>query len=209
MSFFASISNAKLEADMDCMSVKWLLLETPVPEEQLVAALRLRRGPDQAGCIDILCAAGDAAVQECMLRRLLLIAETVSFNLGLKKTIVQVPEWREDLELLLKSLSYRQLSGCAWPQEKQHQLSKPTMLLDYHKTLSSAPDNNSTAQASTSFDGIAVIEEEEEALQVVEHFSRSEISTMNPDDDDSMERLMESLFTALYVEYGPGDGKRS
>lgn len=188
---------------MDCMSVKWLLLETPVPEEQLVAALRLRRGSDQAGCIDILCAAGDAAVQDRMLRRLLLIAETVSFNLGLKKTIVQVPEWREDLEQLLKSLSYRQLSGCAWPQEKQHQLSKPTMLLDYHKTLSSAPDKASTPTS------VAVEEEEEEVLQV-EHSSISEISTMNPDDDHSMERLMESLFTALHVEYGTADdGKRS
>jgi len=196
MPFCVSISNTKLEEDMDCLSVKWLVLETPVPEEQLVAALRLRRGLDQAGYIDILCAAGDVAVQEQMLRRLLLIAETVSFNLGLKKIIVQVPEWREDLEQLLKSLSYRQLSGCAWPNGKQYQLSKPTMLLDYHKTLSSAPDK-STAPASTptSVDGIT----EKEALQV-EHSSISEISTMNP--DEGMERLMETLFTALHVEYG-------
>jgi hypothetical protein len=73
------------------------------------------------------------------------------------------------------------------------------MLLDYHKTLSSSPPDKvkSTAPASTptSVDGITV----KEALQV-EHSSSSEISIMNP--DEGMERLMESLFTALHVEYG-------
>jgi len=188
---------------MDHMSVRWLVLETPVPEEQLVAALRLRQGPDKTGCIDALCAAGDVTVRQHVLRRLLLIAETVSFNLGLRKTIVQVPEWREDLEQLLKLLGYHQLSGSAWPQEKLHQLSKPTMLLDYHKALSSAPDYSTPASTPSTVDSTAVIQ--------TEHFSIGEISAVKS--DDPMERLMESLFTALHMEYGTSndddDGKRS
>ena len=187
---------------MDRMNVRWLVLETPVPEEEIVAAMRLRSGSDRIGYIDVLCAAGDVVVREHILRRLLLIAETVSFNLGLKKTIVQVPEWRVDLDGLLRSLGYHQLSGSAWPLDKQFQLNKPTMLLDYHKTLSIDIDSN-TAASSTSLSTAAGAEADQIiTLGEVQSFNISETSSAAKPNDE-MERLMESLFTALHVEYGP------
>ena len=135
--------------------------------------------------------------------RPLLVCSNISAFLALlqRYTRIEGSEWRVDLDGLLKSLGYHQLSGSAWPLEKQRKLNKPTMLLDYHKTLSNDIDNNTASSTSLS---TAAGAEADQIITVgeVQSFNISDASSAAKPNDE-MERLMESLFTALLVEYGP------
>ncbi|KAJ1434297.1 hypothetical protein B484DRAFT_292828 [Ochromonadaceae sp. CCMP2298] len=62
----------EVEGDLTSMPVKWLVLETPQPEEKIVGCARLRyEGGD--GRVDVLCAdsAGTGVVYRNVLRRML------------------------------------------------------------------------------------------------------------------------------------------
>mmetsp|Transcript_21839 Transcript_21839/g.36543 ORF Transcript_21839/g.36543 Transcript_21839/m.36543 type:complete len:373 (-) Transcript_21839:1377-2495(-) len=145
----------EIEKDLVGMPVKWLVLETPVPEELIVAAARLQYdSTHNDGRVDILCAsagttsAGDNtnrdantgnALQNSLLRQIISKVETVAFTIGLRSVIMEIPQWRTDLQHVVEQCGYIELSGYIWPEHKQEQLTKPTMILEYHKLFPKPP----------------------------------------------------------------------
>lgn len=170
-----------MEADFNRSVVKWVVLETPVPEENIVAAARI---DSSTARVSYLCASPTISIEDYQqlissssngpsvgdklnlykYRLVLLVArlEAVARNMSRSVLVIEAPQWRIDLENILtgaidnngnsNGLGYEELSGNSWPEDKQYQLSKPTMVFDYHKQLS----NNSGQgfKASVSIDSL-------------------------------------------------------
>ena len=205
------------------MPVRWLVLETPVPEELVVAAARLRHDATRNGRVDIFCAMGaNSAMQQAIMKRLLSVVETVAFNIGLRSCIIEAAQWRVDLEQLLTECGYMELSGHIWPEAQQHLLTKPTMILEYHKvfdTSNSSSGNNNSSMGSMLMPMCSVEEEvkvpemqsgtTESAADIVNQLSELNNLSLSTSGENTgnlihteMPHLFESLFAALHVEYG-------
>lgn len=118
------------------MPIKWLVLETPAPEELIVGAARLRYDAARNGSVDIFCATGNSEdMKVSVMKRLLSVVESVAYNIGLRCLMLEAAQWRTDLDSLFTSCGYVENSGHIWPEEKQHLLTRPTMVLQYLKTF--------------------------------------------------------------------------
>lgn len=125
-----------MEADLLSMPIKWLVLETPHPEELVVAAARLKYDKSRSGSVDIFCATGSTEeIRVSVMKRLLSVVESVSYNIGLRCLVLEAAQWRTDLDTLFTSCGYVENSGHMWPEDKQHMLTRPTMVLQYHKAF--------------------------------------------------------------------------
>jgi hypothetical protein len=144
----------QIEQDLSNMATKWLVLETPVPEEIIVAAARLKYDASRNGHVDVFYVsnADDNTMKSNLVKRLLSVVETVCFNIGLNSLILEAPQWRVDLDTMFTECGYVEASGHMWPEELSHQLLKPTMILEYHKNFpkSSASDSKSGTSSSSS-----------------------------------------------------------
>lgn len=146
--FPLSIECLQIVSDLENMKVKWIVLETPVPEEKIVAAGRFTFLSDKTSYVDIICA--DESIEKS-LRYLLLKIEHISFSHGQDKVVVGIPQWRSDLETVLLASEYSEQSGHIWPENTNIELIKPTMILEYHKTLNSN-QRTGIVQAPVSFE---------------------------------------------------------
>lgn len=134
----------QVEADLLSMPIKWLVLETPHPEELVVAAARLKYDKSCSGRVDIFCATGSTGeIRVSVMKRLLSVVESVSYNIGLRCLVLEAAQWRTDLDTLFTSCGYVENSGYMWPEDKQHMLTRPTMVLQYHKSFTVRGDGNS------------------------------------------------------------------
>lgn len=212
------------------MTFKWIVLETPVPEEKIVGAARFTLRADKISYADIVCA--DAESSSEILKILLLKVEHIAFSHGLDKVIFGIPQWRSDLEDMLLAAGYCEQSGHIWPEDKSHELLKPTMILEYHKSLYSnqskvvqAPESFdfSTSSSNAYLDGSllnkleTVSEEacfgeakpgmyynEDGVLCIdfeVDEISEAPTATAQKGKEENMESLIENLFSALHKSF--------
>jgi hypothetical protein len=208
----------QMESDLLSMPVKWLVLETPVPEELIVAAARLRFDGLRNGRVDCFCAssASGQEAQAAIMKRLLSKAETVCYSAGMRSCIVEAPQWRTDLEALYTECGYEELSGHIWPEARQGELLRPTMVLEFHKVFperaaAASTGTRSTTSASAGQDSVPVTESggldaaaradsvlaDLAQLQVVD----GEEGAPRPVQVEGMPQLMKTLFAALHAEY--------
>jgi hypothetical protein len=214
-----------MESDLLSMPVKWLVLETPVPEELIVAAARLRFDAQRNGRVDCFCAsdASGPEAQTAIMKRLLSKVETVCYSAGMCRCVVEAPQWRTDLEVLFTECGYEERSGHIWPEERQGELLRPTMVLDFHKVF---PEQRNPASASCR----AVVADAEHAGEQIRAADRdgdggggggagavagsvplaAELAQLQVVEEEGpprhaqsegMPELMKSLFAALHAEY--------
>mmetsp|Transcript_11744 Transcript_11744/g.21808 ORF Transcript_11744/g.21808 Transcript_11744/m.21808 type:complete len:387 (-) Transcript_11744:70-1230(-) len=135
------ISLSELIDDFESPAVRWLLLETPRPEEAIIAALRmnvrhkegLSRGV-QYSVVDLF--GSQEPPQQCSIINMLLNrAETVCRSLGHQKIVFEIPNWSEDRQRWLDGCGYSDLGGHAWPDDRQDEVTRYTMVLEYEKAL--------------------------------------------------------------------------
>lgn len=117
------------------MATRWLVLETPAPEEIVVGAARLRYDAARNGRVDCFGVAQGSELEAAIGRMLVSKLETVCYNTGLRSCIIEAAQWRTDLEGLLTACGYEEQSGHIWPEDRQAELLKPTMVLEYHKVF--------------------------------------------------------------------------
>lgn len=193
--------------------MRWLLLETPAPDESIVAAARLKAHPAEHGCglVDVLAAAavgefaggGEAAdeggaIRMLLLKQLLQRAEQVAYNSNFSAgLVVQVPQWRCDIIAALDAdgavavaapAAYREIGGCMWPAEEEHLLLWPTMLFEFRKSF--------TAAATTAADVVA-------AAAAASSGARGKDSDVHPLFNNSISCPQHSHFAC--AEVGPAD----
>jgi hypothetical protein len=97
---------------MESSSVRWLLLETPRPEEAVIAALRMHvkrvEGGAQHSVVDLF--GSLEPPEQCSVRNMLLNrAETVCRSLGCRKIVFEIPNWSEDRQRWIGSCGYSDL----------------------------------------------------------------------------------------------------
>jgi hypothetical protein len=137
----------RLQIESNCFSpsTRWIVLETPRPEELLVAAARLRISPNaERYCVtvDIFGTADSDAIRNILLLRL----EAICRSQGWNHVTFEIPSWSESIQNWLATHGYEDRGDCtlnpliyspiisggrAWPSEQQDVLLKPTMILEY------------------------------------------------------------------------------
>eukprot|EP01038_Epipyxis_sp_PR26KG_P007047 gene7047-9622_t len=127
------IVKLQVEEDLDKSNVRWLVLETPYPDETIVAALRLRTNKNTDRIeIELLCAIGDINVQEKILGYLLKKVEGIAHHFLISTLVVSITQWDIDLDKILTNVGYEELGGSL---DSSPDVLKPTMILEYHKKL--------------------------------------------------------------------------
>ena len=137
----------QIESDLfgtDCQS-RWLVLETPAPEEDVVAAARFTLDFERKlSVVDILCSiGGDDEMRGFRLSAIVKKLENIVLGHSFKSIILEVSSWRSDVQEQLNSLGYRDCGGRLYDEE--HSLMKPTMILEYRKELNDKSLLNLTA----------------------------------------------------------------
>ena len=108
--------------------LKWVVLETPRPEEAVVAAARVVIPSGGGGKSVIKLFAAETDEQRDQL--LVSIESTVrSFNV--ESIVMEVPQWREDVHEWLSRCGYVDTGGHEWPEADRHMLLKHTMVLEF------------------------------------------------------------------------------
>ena len=210
------------------MESKWIVLETPVSEERIVGAARFKlRMEHKTSYVDIICA--DPTANAEIFKYLLLKIEHISFSHGLNKVLIAIPQWRQDIDLLLLNEGYEEQSGHIWPEEKSHEILKPTMILEYHKTLTPKPvvanvSSSASKQASNAYSDGTLLKQMEAASKEEASFGEAKpgmyynedgVLCLDFEDDDdnettdqstvpkeeNMESLIENLFSALHKSF--------
>lgn len=175
------------EVALDCSSSKsrWIVLETPVPEEAMMAAVRLcLLESERKGVIDVLCALGE---NHLVYNQLLARVENIARGLGIARLVIEVVQWNEPQYDWLCSCGYRDNAG---RECKDENLLKPTMILEMHKDLRQAVE--STDLVGESLD---------ELIRGINIGSVEVVGVEGGGAPASMEAIMGDLFSALHREY--------
>jgi hypothetical protein len=117
--------------DMETPSLQWLVLETPRPEEIIVAAVRIKfetgLHTSRKATIDIFGSANNLDIKNSMLARI----ERICKSQGCSKIVFEVPHWTLDTQDWLSTNGYCDLGGYEWPSELQHKIFKHTVILQF------------------------------------------------------------------------------
>jgi len=205
----AKVSLEQVIEDCSSNAKRWIVLETPVPEEIVVAAARLHLSmlEGRRGVVDLICACGGPN-QTDLCNQLLARVEGIARGQGIEVLVVETTQWRDDMQTWLESCGYVDRSGRA---SSEAGLIKPTAILEYQKDLrattaalgSSSSSSSSEAVASTAAaaDLLSRLELEDDVFE----FDTLEVGAAESGGGrggDTMEALISSLFVALHKEEG-------
>jgi N-acetylglutamate synthase-like GNAT family acetyltransferase len=215
----------------DCYSpnLRWIVLETPVPEELVVAAARLSMASVMEGSkivVDMMAFAEDTqstSIKDQMLVQI----ERVARSQNIKIVVIETSQHRDDIHSWLEQCGYEELGG---RMSEEENYKKATMVFEFHKDLTKPSKAMSRAPAvavaapgavnsvfTTAADGGAVIELDVESLTAGNladallglNISSASASASASDSDSppagGMAGLMSDLFSALHKEHGEGD----
>ncbi len=143
-------------SDINGSEIKWVVLETPSPDEDVVACARMKLKKDNnkiKSCfIDVLCSISlenDENSKKQYYSDLRLKLETIGQSHGMNEIHIQIPQWRSDEMTWLGESGYKDYGGESWPEAKSdEQIWCHTMLLKYRKVLNAAPKTQSKVMAS-------------------------------------------------------------
>lgn len=192
---FRKETNSNSEINVDNVpATRWVVLDAPPPGEEIMAAIRIFMGENEAK-IDFVCAYGGPDERKLILDQLLAKTENVIKSHGLSKVVVEVLQWRQDRIDWLSLCGYDDFGGYL---SDDPQLLKPTLVLQFqkifnasalplpHPSIQSIFDEN-VEQLSISLEGACLSTD----------FSHGEYEP-----SETMQGLMSDLFTALHKEAG-------
>lgn len=117
------------------------MLETPSPQEDVVAAARFNLNHESKTCtVDICCAIGnyksdDKDIKISRFRMLLKKIENIVYSHNLNTVVIEVSSWRHDIQEILMNVGYGDNGGHSYCEDQLHMLVKPSMILEFHKDL--------------------------------------------------------------------------
>ena len=102
-------------------------MEAPAPTEDIKAAARLILLPQsKTAVVDIFAVASDCNIENFLKR-----IESVVRSFGFSSLVLEIPQWREDMQDWAVLYGFEDKGGHEWPVESQHMLTKHTMILEY------------------------------------------------------------------------------
>lgn len=113
------------------------MLETPSPEESVVAAARLHLDSSKkAAVIEYLCSIGDC-IDELNGRfsTLLTKIESIAYSQNYHNVLLHISSWRDDTQRLLTAAHYADIGGCLDESYASLSYTKPSMILCFQKEL--------------------------------------------------------------------------
>jgi hypothetical protein len=133
------VTEERIESECNSMSTRWVVLETPVPEEDIVAAAKFNLSSDGAvvGFIGAFKDAQSTPIEKMLLARLLAKIESVVIGHGMPLLTVEVFQWQEKLMDWLSSCGYEEMGGYL---SNDGSLLRPAMVLTYKKSLLTSPN---------------------------------------------------------------------
>eukprot|EP00640_Fibrocapsa_japonica_P004677 CAMPEP_0113948938 /NCGR_PEP_ID=MMETSP1339-20121228/72936_1 /TAXON_ID=94617 /ORGANISM="Fibrocapsa japonica" /LENGTH=129 /DNA_ID=CAMNT_0000956177 /DNA_START=75 /DNA_END=460 /DNA_ORIENTATION=- /assembly_acc=CAM_ASM_000762 len=129
------------------MAQKWVVLETPVPAEDVVACAMIEIDPPAPqGGESRSCREGHVhylAVHPELQRKglgsyLLRKVERILANYGVSSIVLQFSHHREDVSAWLTRLGYKEKGGGMWPDNLQHELTRPSRYLVFKRPIPAA-----------------------------------------------------------------------
>ena len=191
-----NVSAEEVAEDCDNMKRRWIVLETPVPEETVVAAVRLRLSEDggqRKGVVDVLCAVGggEQEQQGTVYNQMLARVENIARGLGISTLVIELAQWKEAAYEWLSSCGYVDRAGRACLDEN---LLKPTMILEMHKDLTQERQILSTTAVIASAPDDSIDD-------LLSSINIGSSTTLPLAENDAMEALVGTLFAALHKEY--------
>lgn len=204
----AVITKEEIEKDCASPNKRWIVLETPVPEELVVACARLDMGKvmigDSKAIVDLMAFVEDTqstSTKDQMLVQL----ERIAKSQNIKVLVIEVSQHRLDIQEWLEMCGYEELGGRA--SEDENYL-KPTMVFEFHKDLSKPSKAVTRAPPSSSArasGGAQAVELEVKMGELGLSDNEFEILTHASSEPPPgpMAGLISELFTALHKE-GPG-----
>jgi hypothetical protein len=125
------------------------VLETPSPEDSVVAAARLHLDSSkEAAVIEYLCSIGDN-IDELNGRFLALLTkiESIAYSQNYHNILVNISSWRDDTQRLLTAAHYADIGGCLDESHASLSYTKPSMILCFKKELKPFHSSNITTVA--------------------------------------------------------------
>jgi hypothetical protein len=192
----SNVSAEEVAEDCGNMKRRWIVLETPVPEETVVAAVRLRLSEDggqRKGVVDVLCAVGggEQEQQGTVYNQMLARVENIARGLGISTLVIELAQWKEAAYEWLSSCGYVDRAGRACLDEN---LLKPTMILEMHKDLTQERQILSTTAVIASAPDDSIDD-------LLSSINIGSSTTLPLAENDAMEALVGTLFAALHKEY--------
>jgi len=141
------VNKAQIAQDCNTAHTQWIVMETPVPEEQVVGAARLLLGRvfdssngsgPKTAVVDMLASVPDTQ-QQSVRSQMLAQVERVAVGQGAEVLIVEVIQHRTDLQDWLEACGYEELGGRACEEDG---LIRATMVFEFHKNLRNAKANS-------------------------------------------------------------------
>jgi hypothetical protein len=191
----------QLEAECGSMGTRWVVLETPVPQEDIVAAARIDCISAEGATVSSICVHKDSTedIRSKVLTVLLSKIESVVRSHGAGNITVEVTQWQESLCDWLSSRGYSEMGGY---MIDDNSLTKPTMMLTYKLSFSpsSADVVSSSAGADISEEPLIGPDGAHVFSALDFDFGLVEGTVQDSSNPESMENLMVNLFRALHKE---------
>jgi hypothetical protein len=188
------ISTEQIEKDCSSANLRWIVMETPLPEEIVVATARLSMAAVMAGeskiIVDLIAFAEDTE-STSVRDQMLVQVERVGRSQGIKTLVIEISQHREDLQTWLESCGYEELGG---RMSEDESYIKPTMIFEYHKDLTKPSKVVSRAPGAS--DPTSSLADEVKDMDL----ATAEIVTSHGP-EGGMAGLMSDLFTALHKEH--------
>lgn len=150
--FGCCVENAsKMEIESDCNKgdIRWIVLETPVPDEQIVAAARIQLDSNDAGQrIALIQTFGyvEDTLKSSIKSQLVVQIERTLRSLGVSCLSFEVSQYREDVQSWLGGCGYKDNGGY---MSTYTNYVKPTMILLYQKELTASASTASASKPTT------------------------------------------------------------
>jgi len=137
------VNKAQIVQDCNTSHTQWIVMETAVPEEQVVGAARLLLGRlfdagdgggPKTAVVDMLACIPDTQ-QQSVRSQMLAQLERVAVGQGAEVLVVEVVQHRTDTQEWLETCGYEELGGRACEEDG---LIKATMVFEFHKNLRNA-----------------------------------------------------------------------
>ena len=141
------VNKAQITQDCNTAHTQWIVMETPVPEEQVVGAARLllggifdanNSGGPKKAVVDMLACIPDTQ-QQSVRAQMLAQLERIAVGQGAEILVIEVIQHRTDQQDWLESCGYEELGGRGCEEDG---LLKATMIFEFHKNLRHAKANS-------------------------------------------------------------------
>lgn len=132
------ITANEIETDCSSFTVRWIVFESPYPEEDILACARLtllNSSTERKGVVNYFCVPTSSDHKDMLHQLVISKVEIVCRSQGYTQLVYELPQWREDLHESLSRFGYTDNGGRCWPEEQSHMITKPTMILEFEKDL--------------------------------------------------------------------------